>query len=409
MPAVLTRVGVFTYQDSNGETWGELRPAEEVFAPESLATLRDAPVTEGHPPALVTRETWDDVAIGHNGGVAAPEGDRFVVTDGLVVQSAPAVAKILSGELCETSCGYTCDLEESPGVYDGLPYTRVQRGIRYNHVALGREGWARGGADMALRMDGAAVEVGPPSLVPPLPTTPSAASAATARNDAAGAPAKDPPMKILKIKGRTFRLDDEAEMAEAQKTADAQGEEVTSQASANASVSAELAATKMALVELAQKLSALEVKIAAEEASDQTPAAVTEDMVPEAIQDSIVAKRGALLVTARALLPKETKLDGLKAGEIKKLVVARAHPTVKLDGLGNDTIDGMYLATTAKAAEQDARRDDGQNALSRVLTPGAEQSGNVAREDGEPENPSVVLQRKLEERGKAPLTTKQAS
>jgi hypothetical protein len=44
MPAALTRVGVFRYRDAQGREWGELRPPEEVFAPASLATLRDAPV-----------------------------------------------------------------------------------------------------------------------------------------------------------------------------------------------------------------------------------------------------------------------------------------------------------------------------------------------------------------------------
>lgn len=387
VPAVLTRAGVFTYQDEDGKVWSELRPPEEVFAADSLATLRDATVTEMHPPGPVTKENWDAVSIGHLSAPARQEGDRLVVTDGIVVQSGPAVDRVLSKDLREVSCGYSCDIDETPGVYDDQPYTRVQRGIRYDHIALGPEGWARGGREIALRMDGAAAQV----------------------QHAAGAPAKDDTsMKTITIKGRTFRLDDASEMAEAQKTADAAGEEIAAHSAANTTIAAELAATKTALVELAQKLSALEVKVAAEEAAEKTPAAVTEDMVPEEVQDSIVAKRGALLVVARAMLPKEVKLDGLKATEIKRKVVAHAHPTVRLDGLSDDTVQGLYLAATTKASEQAARREDGQSALSRVFTPSDDQPGNVTREDGEAVPASVVLQRKLEEAGHNPLipTTK---
>lgn len=380
-----------TYSDGQGNTWNEYRPPEEVLNPDSLASMRDAPVTILHPPGLVTRDVWDDVAIGHVGSDAVPEGERLVTT-ALVIQSGPAVARVKSGELCETSAGYTCDLDESPGIFDGVACTRVQRTIRYNHVAIGPEGFARGGPTMALRMDGVAVEVCP--IPDPAP-----------RTDSAGDPAKDiTPMKTLKIKGRTFRSDAEAEMVEAQKTVDGMDEEMATLATANASISAELSATKAAAIELAQRLSALEVKVAAEEKAE--PAPVTEDLVPEAIQDSIIAKRGALLTSARVILPATVKLDGLKASEIKRAVVAHVHPTVKLDGLGADTLEGLYLGATATVAAQQAKRADGVAKVAEVLTPGADQVAGVAREDGAAVNHTASLQARLVKRGSEPLTAK---
>ena len=48
---------------------------------------------------------------------------------------------------------WTLRLEWLP---DGTPYDRVQRNIRYNHVALGPRGWGRMGPRVRLRVDGAA-------------------------------------------------------------------------------------------------------------------------------------------------------------------------------------------------------------------------------------------------------------
>ena len=401
----MTRTGVLPYEDAQGNRWRELRPAEEVFSTDSLATLRDAPVTVLHPSGLVTRETWDDVAVGHNGGGACVESDRLVVTDGLVVQSADAVARVRSGELCETSAGYTCDLDESPGVdpVDGA-YDKIQRNIRYNHIALGPAGWARGGREMALRMDGVATDV---TDVAPVAPAQLSADPALPRNDSAGSPAKDNRMK-LKIKGREYRADAADEMVEAQKKVDEMEGAETEHAAANASISAELAATKAAMISIAQKLSALEVKIAAEEAAESgaKPDAISEDDVPEAVQDSIIAKRGTLLATAKAVLPADVKLDGLKASEIKRKVAAHAHPTVKLDGLGPDTIEGLYLGATAAHAAQSQKRTDGNSALANVLLPSGDQGDAVKREDGAAARPASNLQKKLIDQGAQPLNAK---
>lgn len=403
VPAAVARQGVQTYSDGEGNTWNELRPAEEVFAPASLASFRDAPVTVAHPPGLVTGDTWRGVAVGHVGDDAVSEADRLVTTT-LVIQDAATVARVRSGELCETSAGYTCDLDETPGVYDGIPYKRIQRSIVANHVGLGAAGWARGGREMALRMDGADVVVpcGVPATAPGLPTS---GSVSAPRNDSAGSPAKDHPMKTLKIKGREYRADAEADMVEAQKKVDEMEGELSASVDKGAEVDAKLEAASKALIEAAQTVAALQVQLAAAKAPAD-PKPVTEDDVPEAIQDSIVSKRGALLSTARTVLPAEVKLDGLKASEIRAKVVAHTMPTVKLDGLDGKTVEGMYLAVTTRAGEQAQKRTDGNNALASVLLPTSDQSAHVTREDGAAARPSASLQKKLIDQGAQPLNAK---
>src|SRR5690606_25874157 len=66
----------------------------------------------------------------------------------------------------EVSCGYRCLVDETPGVTpEGERYDRVQRRIRYNHVAIVPEG--RAGEAVALRMDAAGNTIPPGGHVAP--------------------------------------------------------------------------------------------------------------------------------------------------------------------------------------------------------------------------------------------------
>jgi hypothetical protein len=77
--AFVTRVGVFRYLNADGSIRRELRLPEEVFSPESLATLDLVPVTREHPPRLVTDDNARDYQVGTT-GQGAEQNDRFVKT-----------------------------------------------------------------------------------------------------------------------------------------------------------------------------------------------------------------------------------------------------------------------------------------------------------------------------------------
>lgn len=158
VPATVTRAGVFPYRLPDGSVRREYRPPEEVLAPESLATLKAAPVTEDHPADPVTPANWRAVAVGHVGEGVQANQDR--VDAPLVIQDQGTIQKVNGGSLRECSCGYSCDLELSPGVTpSGEEFDAVQRAIRYNHVAIGPSGWGRQGPTVAMRLDsGDAIE-----------------------------------------------------------------------------------------------------------------------------------------------------------------------------------------------------------------------------------------------------------
>lgn len=150
--ANLTRTGVFLYHNSDGSVRAELRPKDEIFAAASLDTLRGAPLTVGHP-GLVRADTWRQLAVGHVGDDVRPEG-AFVASR-VRVQDAKTVDGVEKRILSEISCGYTCDIEHSPGTYNGQHYDAIQRNVRYNHAALLPPGAGRAGSEVKLRLDGA--------------------------------------------------------------------------------------------------------------------------------------------------------------------------------------------------------------------------------------------------------------
>lgn len=311
VPAAVTRAGVLRYKDSSGREWGELRPPEEVFSEDSLATLRGAPVTDLHPDEMVTPATHKTLAVGHVHDSIAVEDPLVMAT--LTVADAGELALVESGDRKEVSCGYTCEVDPTPGVYQGEAYDGIQRCIRYNHVGLGPVGWGRGGPQVSLRMDGAAVQV--PRVAPTRSS-----------------------MKSLKIRGREYKLDADGEVMAAQ-------DAVTAAETEAASNAAELGAVKTALMEALKTVAALEAKIAAAEAAEAGP--VTEDKVPEAVADSIAQKRIALCEKARRVLGPEVKFDGKSSDAIRREVVLKAVPTMKLDGLSADVILGMFEGVTS--------------------------------------------------------------
>ena len=153
VPAFLTRTGIFRYTAADGTVRRELRHPDEVFATDSIAGLRDAPVTDGHR-GLVTAENFSGLAAGHVSGEARRDGDR--IRADVVIQDSALLAKIMrasadGAKVREVSCGYTCDCEDAPGEHEGEHYDCVQRNIRYNHVAIVARG--RAGPEIRLHLD----------------------------------------------------------------------------------------------------------------------------------------------------------------------------------------------------------------------------------------------------------------
>jgi len=154
--AYATRTGVFVYYDEDGNQILELRPPEEVLKADSMATLGLKPITDQHPEdVLVNRFNAKELMVGSVGsevqGVRFAEGQGgFVKVSGYVYQDE-AINNVDEGRQ-EMSCGYTCELDESPGEHPQFGrYDMIQRNISYNHLALVDRG--RAGPSVRGRFD----------------------------------------------------------------------------------------------------------------------------------------------------------------------------------------------------------------------------------------------------------------
>lgn len=156
-PAGVSRVGVFMYRHADGAMAGkivrEFRPPEEVFHADSLATLDQAPITEGHP-AMLNRTNTTKLSKGQ---LTEIHHDETHVLADAVLQDGKIVDGVLSGKLRDFSPGYTCKYDWTPGVWNGQPYDLVQRHIRYNHVAILPPNRGRQGSTVAMRFDAASI------------------------------------------------------------------------------------------------------------------------------------------------------------------------------------------------------------------------------------------------------------
>lgn len=319
--AAVTRTGVLRYRDDTGREWGEYRPPEEVFAPASLATLRAAPVTDLHPTKLVRADSWSELAKGHADGEPRRDG-HLVVTD-LVVQAAPLVALVESGDRREVSSGYECDVDPTPGVSpEGERYDAVQRAIRYNHIALGPVGWGRAGAEVSLRMDGAAVEV------PRVGTGEHAVK------------------RTIKIKGREYRLDGDTPDEEKKMLDEAQAAVEEVEKADSPDMDAKLEGLQSALTSALTELATLRAELAAQKAMKPE---VTEEDVPEQVLDAALSKRLAFRADAAKVLGADFDFTGKSVADVRAAVVAKVLPALRLDGLGADVVEGMYRACVAGA------------------------------------------------------------
>lgn len=147
----IARVGIQTYHKADGSISRELRLPEEVFHPDSLASFAQLPVTNCHPPGMLTAKNAKKYAVGSVGENVRQDGD-FVAAP-LMLHDDDAIAAVEGGR-SQLSNGYSCELDPTQdpeltakwGKYDA-----IMRNIRGNHVAL--VDIARAGPGASLRLD----------------------------------------------------------------------------------------------------------------------------------------------------------------------------------------------------------------------------------------------------------------
>ena len=361
--ATITKTGVFTYRQPGGKVRRELRLPNEVFHEDALRSFGLSPLTNGHPPVMLSARNTARYQVG---SVADPRQDGDHVAASVQITDADAIELAESGRR-QLSCGYNCDLEDRPGttqgipgVPDGLRYDAIQRNIRGNHVALVDK--ARAGSSVQLRLDGAdAFQVDPEDPARPVET-----NHQDKANPAAGAKPMEP--KIT-IDGVSFEVTEQVQQAFGKFSERADG----------------------AMTELAEVKAKLETERARADAAEENLAAekkAREDAADPAKLRAAVDARLNLERAASPILGDEAKLDAMSDSEIKAAVVvagARDKDLAKerLDGCGEEYLQARFdaaleayeqdskpnegLAATRKAAKQVGRTDSVEAARQRMI------------------------------------------
>jgi 8-oxo-dGTP pyrophosphatase MutT (NUDIX family) len=162
----VSKVGVFQYLGKNipqevakgnsDKGFAVYRPAEELADPACIASLRLKPWIIDH--TMIGDGTGGTVQIEDKQarGVTGercwfdPADDYGTLKTNIMCWSEFLAQSIAAGK-DPLSLGYRCVYEYKPGVFNGVPYTYVQRRIRFNHLATVDDG--RMGPEVSV-MDG---------------------------------------------------------------------------------------------------------------------------------------------------------------------------------------------------------------------------------------------------------------
>lgn len=307
--ARITRTGVFTYRNADGALRKELRHPDHVFKADSLATFALKPITlDHHTGELVTADNARDVQIGSLGDSVRRDG-KFVVAP-YVITDAKAIKQIEAGKQ-QLSCGYNCDLDWTPGVYDGEQYDCVQTNIQGNHLSV----LDRGRAGPEVRIDGDdAFNVDD-------------INGTSTRNDAQEAQH----METITINGVTFEVS--KQVAQAFRA---------EQKRADEALQAEKVRADTAIADVT-KLTARA------DAADATIKQLREDNTPEKQAEKIKA-RVDLVTKATEIMGSDFKCDALDDDAIKRAVITKAQPSIKLDGKDSVYVNASFDTVIALRA-----------------------------------------------------------
>lgn len=354
IPATLTRAGVFEYLRADGKMIREWRPLAEVSRPETIASLKNAPVTVRHPSeGRVGPDNYRRHVAGNVGEDVRMDGQHTVAT--VYVQAADALRS--AAAFRDVSCGYDCGrVDETPGVVPagepdaGKPYDRIQRDITYNHLAIAVARGRAGSARLYL--------------------------------DAADNAVEEPMQKVEVIGGIEYEVGTPAH-ADARGRADA----------ADKALKDDNARLRTDAAEAKGKLDAALTRLAALEAD------------AKARQDA--ADREALVKRAQPVLGKDWKADGLSNEQITAAIIGKAFPEVKLDSVPEAErpayIKGLLAAVPAAPAAP-APKKPTEAPFRADAAPGARPVSTVARarqdshmeSDGMCGRPMAISRRKPE-------------
>lgn len=298
-----TKVGVFKYRDRSGKIIRELRPPEEVHKKDSLVTLENKSHTNNHPPELVnsrnSKKYQTGVIVGKHD---VAEDNIHTVTEVLVTDEDNIVDIIEKGKT-KVSCGYTCRIDETSGVWEGQEYDQIQRDINYNHLSSVWNPRAGDGAEFKVDSEGDEIRF-------------DAVEVEECQNKSYKEKKR---MDKIRIDGREFEVDQAVEIA---------------YSSFKKRVDGEIETLSKNLKTETDKNAKLQAKL--DEADEKAKRVDSFDFEAE------ISSRMSVREDARKILGTEFKFDGMSNQEVYSAVLKKARPNLKLDDKSDVYIKARY-------------------------------------------------------------------
>ena len=340
--SIITSIGVFPYRRPNGKIEYELRTPEVVSKVDFLDTLKNMPIFVNHfvdPDGHLSKDQakLDALTVGRtNDNIVC---DNVYVSAGLTIDRADGIEAINKG-IRSLSVGYTCELLDEAGVWCGVPYTKVQTNLRAQHLALVPIG--RQGDQAQIRLDEMDAELVTDATV-----------VADNKEPNRGKEMPDN-MKTVKIDSVDYSAEAAVIVAlnGAQTKLDTAQKDLEATIAAKSTIEAERDSLKARLDVSDAKVKELEL------------ARVDEAMIAKRVADRV-----ALLESAKKA-EVEVKMDEADL-DIKKAVVMKVYPDVKLDGRDEAYINARFdcaIEDVEKSilAKADASVRSGQNPVAKV-------------------------------------------
>lgn len=332
--ALATRSGIFLYKRADGSVVREFRPDTEVFHQESLESLAAIPLTNDHPQQPLTADNTKHLQVGFTGSVVGKHGKH--VKAEVTVTDKTAIDDVMSGRKVELSGGYTCDVDWTPGVHDGMSYDAVQRNIRYNHLAIVKEG--RAGPEARIKLDAWRCD--------------GVSDVAEMVEDDVSAEKKDSeaPNVMLNQEGKDQRQVQKGENFMAKLKIDSVEYDLPDAVATFISKKdSEVAGLKGEVEKLAGKCDAMGATITkmetdAKKAKDEDEEEGEDKEKKMSKKDGIAYGRefAAVESFAKSVIGKDFKSDGKEIVDMKREVVQKLNPSAKLDGRGEGYIGEAF-------------------------------------------------------------------
>ncbi|MCH1910658.1 DUF2213 domain-containing protein [Leptospira noguchii] len=347
---VLARVGVFPYTHSDGRIVREAKLPEELFSPETLASIPGRPITKNHPPisdndGLINDTNYSLYAKGSLGDSVEVKGDGIWVNE--TIWDAKLKDSLKRRDKVQISSGFRSKLDWTPGTFRGQQYDVVQRDIRFNHAAHVDKG--RAGDSVRVYLDHA-----------DFPEDINFAVIATDENQTGeNMSVKRDLIKEFRnfLKNLGVARNDSEPSAETEPAPEPidKGKQSSSQEQEQnktkddliKSLTAQVATLTDALTEMKKLLASA--------------------MMP-ATQDSIAQNRIKLIETVKSIKPDATT-DGVSARDLKTLVIKEALPSSKLDSIDDQELDIRYESAVELAREKASVRSGSNNQEQQKTTP----------------------------------------